>query len=224
MGTRYWRSLEELAGTPELQRMLEREFPSVAAQWRENGGDGPSRRHFLKLMGASLALGGMTGCRWPKEHIMPASRQPVNRVPGVPVQYATTFELGGVGTGVLVTSYDGRPIKIEGNPKHPFSRGKTNAWMQASVLELYDPDRSHDVLRLVGALRDRPPAGQAPAGQPPAGQTPSGQPSAGRSRAGQTVRHEVRTWAEFEAFAKSHFAGLRANRGAGLGIIAGVSA
>jgi Fe-S-cluster-containing dehydrogenase component/anaerobic selenocysteine-containing dehydrogenase len=93
-------------------------------------------------MSASLALAGLTGCRWPKETIVPATRQPGDRVPGVPVQYATVIELGGVATGLLVTSYDGRPIKIEGNDRHPFSRGKSNAWMQASLLELYDPDRS----------------------------------------------------------------------------------
>jgi molybdopterin-containing oxidoreductase family iron-sulfur binding subunit len=101
-----------------------------------------SRREFLKLMGASAALAGLTACRWPKETIVPAARQPVERMPGVAVQYATAFELAGVATGLLVTSYDGRPIKIEGNEKHPFSRGKTNHWMQASILDLYDPDRS----------------------------------------------------------------------------------
>ncbi len=104
-------------------------------------------------MGASLALAGLTGCRWPKETIVPATRQPGDRVPGVPVQYATAIELGGVATGLLVTSYDGRPIKIEGNDRHPFSRGKSNAWMQASLLELYDPDRSQWPVR--GASGER---------------------------------------------------------------------
>ena len=137
-GPEYWRSLDELAGTPTFQKFVAAEFPSLAPQFA----DATTRRQFLKVMGASLALAGLAGCRWPKENIVPATRQPLDRIPGVPVQYATTFELGGVATGLLVTSYDGRPIKIEGNEKHPFSRGKTNHWMQASILDLYDPDRS----------------------------------------------------------------------------------
>ncbi len=140
-GQIYWRSLDELADTPEFRRLLADEFPGLAAELAR-GGPAGTRRQFLKLMGASFALAGLTGCRWPKENIVPATRQPGNRIPGVPVQYATAFELSGVATGLLVTSYDGRPIKIEGNDKHPFSRGKTNAWMQASLLDLYDPDRS----------------------------------------------------------------------------------
>ncbi len=140
---RYWRSLEELADSPGFRRFVEAEFPALA----EELDYGPTRRQFLKVMGASLALGGLTGCRWPKETIVPATKQPVDRIPGVPVQYATAMELGGAATGLLVTSCDGRPIKIEGNEKHPFSRGKTNAWMQASLLELYDRDRSQSVVR-----------------------------------------------------------------------------
>ncbi len=140
-GPVYWRSLDELADTPEFRRLLADEFPGLAEEL-ERGGLRGTRRQFLKLMGASFALAGLTGCRWPKENIVPATRQPGNRIPGVPVSYATAYELSGVATGVLVTSYDGRPIKIEGNDKHPFSRGKTNAWMQASLLDLYDPDRS----------------------------------------------------------------------------------
>ena len=140
-GPVYWRSLDELANAPEFRRFLADEFPEFAEELACRGPSG-TRRQFLKLMGASLALAGLTACRWPKENIVPATRQPGNRIPGVPVQYATAFELSGVATGLLVTSYDGRPIKIEGNDKHPFSRGKTNAWMQASLLDLYDPDRS----------------------------------------------------------------------------------
>jgi Fe-S-cluster-containing dehydrogenase component/anaerobic selenocysteine-containing dehydrogenase len=109
-----------------------------------------SRRQFLKVMGASLALAGMTGCRWPKEKIVPYANRPEGRTPGVPERYATAMEIGGVATGLLVTSYDGRPIKIEGNPQHPFSLGATSAIHQASVLELYDPDRSRTVIRREG--------------------------------------------------------------------------
>jgi molybdopterin-containing oxidoreductase family iron-sulfur binding subunit len=136
------RRLSDLAETPELRRLFETSFPGLWDRSATGPGGVPSRREFLKLMGASLALAGLTGCRWPKETIVPATHQPVDRVPGVPVQYATAIELAGVATGLLVTSYDGRPIKIEGNDQHPFSRGKTSAWMQASILDLYDPDRS----------------------------------------------------------------------------------
>ena len=106
-----------------------------------------SRRHFLKLMGASLGLAGMTGCiRMPEEKLMPYARRPNNRTPGAPVSYATAMERGGIAQGLLVTSYDGRPIKIEGNPSHPLNRGAADVFAQASILELYDPDRSRGVI------------------------------------------------------------------------------
>ncbi len=136
-GKAYWRSLDELADAPEFRARLEREFPEFAPLL-----SGTSRRQFLKLMGASLALGGLTACRWPQETIVPYVRRPAGRTPGVPVQYATTFELGGAGIGVLASSFDGRPIKLEGNPLHPGSRGASSAIMQAAILEMYDPDRS----------------------------------------------------------------------------------
>ena len=110
-----------------------------------------SRREFLRLMGASLGLAGFAGCiRWPEEQLAPYAHRPENRMPGMPVVYATAMELGGVAQGLLVTSYDGRPIKIEGNPSHPLNRGAADAIAQASVLELYDPDRSRGVIRREG--------------------------------------------------------------------------
>ena len=130
-GKTHWRSLEELAGTPEFRAWAEKEFPLYADEMLA-----PNRRGFLKVMGASLAFAGLTACRWPAEEIVPFSRRPEGYVPGVPVRYATAMELGGVATGLLVTSYDGRPIKIEGNPSHPVSRGGTDALTQAAVLEL----------------------------------------------------------------------------------------
>ncbi|MFO0837974.1 MAG: TAT-variant-translocated molybdopterin oxidoreductase [Phycisphaerae bacterium] len=136
-GQAYWRSLDELAGTPEFRQFVAREFPNLPEL-----AEAPSRRQFLKVMGASLAMAGLTGCRWPKEEIVPFAGNPAGRVPGIPVQYATAMELGGVGLGLLVTSYDGRPIKIEGNDQHPISLGASSAIAQASVLDLYDPDRS----------------------------------------------------------------------------------
>jgi MoCo/4Fe-4S cofactor protein with predicted Tat translocation signal len=137
-GQAYWRSLEELADTPEFRAFVEAEFPSVAPEMLS----GPTRRQFLKLMGASAALAGLAGCRWPQEKIAPYAHGPEGRVLGRPVQYATALDIGGAAQGLLVSSYDGRPIKIEGNPLHPINRGSSDAWAQASLLELYDPDRS----------------------------------------------------------------------------------
>ncbi len=145
-GKQYWRSLDDLADTPEFRAFVEREFSHGISELL----DPPSRRRFLQLMGASLGLAGMAACRWPEENILPYAHRPEGRTPGEPVQYATAFELGGVATGLLVTSYDGRPIKIEGNPKHPYSLGATSAIMQASILDLYDPDRSQTVVRREG--------------------------------------------------------------------------
>ena len=142
----YWRSLDDLAGLPDAHAHWEQELLGSAGSRL----DGASRREFLKLMGASLALGGMTGCRWPKETIVPYAYRPPGRTPGLPERYATAMEIGAVATGLLVTSYDGRPIKVEGNPSHPFSLGATGAIHQASVLELYDPDRSRTVVRREG--------------------------------------------------------------------------
>lgn len=139
----YWRSMDELAETPEFKAIVENEFPYL------NAGNLPSssRRGFLKLMGASAALAGLVGCRWPEQSIVEYARRPMGRTPGKPVQFATAMSLNGVATGALVTSYDGRPVKVDGNPTHPFSLGRSDALMQAAILELYDPDRSAAPLR-----------------------------------------------------------------------------
>jgi len=139
---RFWRSLEELEDTPEFREMLQREFPN-----RKPDEIGPlTRRRFLQLMGASIALAGTTGC-WRAEKILPFTSRPEDWVPGSALRYATGMDLGGHAVGLLVTSHDGRPTKIEGNPKHPSSLGASSRHAQASILELYDPDRSHEVLR-----------------------------------------------------------------------------
>ncbi len=147
MGKEYWRSLDELADTPEYRALVENEFPGLAAELLSPR----TRRAFLKIMAASLGVAGLASCRWPKELILPFAHRPYGRTPGVPDQYATAFELGGAAMGLLVTSYDGRPIKIEGNPIHPTSRGTATALAQASLLELYDPDRSTKLVRREGA-------------------------------------------------------------------------
>ncbi len=140
-GRRYWRSLEELAETGEFQQMAHREFSPGASEWW----DGLSRRNFLKMAGVTLALSGLTACtKQPPHEILPYIRQPESLVPGEPLFYASAMELGGFATGVLVKSREGHPIKIEPNPDHPASRG-SSVWMQASIFDLYDPDRSQAV-------------------------------------------------------------------------------
>jgi MoCo/4Fe-4S cofactor protein with predicted Tat translocation signal len=148
-GPEYWRSLEELAGSPDFQEMLHREFPQGASQWL----DSVSRRGFLKLMGASLAMAGMTACtKQPLEPIVPYVKQPEEVVPGRPLFFATAFTLGGYASPVLVESHLYRPTKIEGNDQHPASLGGTDIFSQASILGMYDPDRSQ-TLTYLGDIR-----------------------------------------------------------------------
>jgi molybdopterin-containing oxidoreductase family iron-sulfur binding subunit len=147
-GPRYWRSLEELADTPAFQEWLEREFPDGASELT----DPVSRRHFVRIMSASFALMGLgltTGCRRPEERILPFTKHPPGYTHGVPQYFATAMPLRGRAVPLLVKSYDGRPIKLEGNPDHPLNRradgpahGPTDALTQASLLNLYDPDRA----------------------------------------------------------------------------------
>ncbi|HSU68571.1 MAG TPA: TAT-variant-translocated molybdopterin oxidoreductase [Tepidisphaeraceae bacterium] len=143
-----WRSLEEVAGTPEFRDVLAHEFPASIEDFEA---DGATRRNFLKLMGASLALAGLYGCsERPSGKIVPYVQQPEQIVPGMPLFFATAMPINGYGYGVLAESHEGRPTKIEGNPDHPASLGGTNIFMQASVLQLYDPDelRAKNVTRL----------------------------------------------------------------------------
>jgi molybdopterin-containing oxidoreductase family iron-sulfur binding subunit len=138
-GPQYWRTLDELAQTPEFTEMLHREFPKHASEWTDKS----SRRDFLKIMGASLALAGLSACtKQPLEPIVPYVKQPNNLLLGKPLFYATAMPLAAYGTGLLVESHEGRPTKIEGNPQHPSSLGGTDVFNQASVLTMYDPDRS----------------------------------------------------------------------------------
>ena len=138
-------------------------------------------------MGASLALAGVTGCRWEKREIRPFAKRPADRTPGEFQRFATTMDMAGSALGLLVTCVDGRPIKVEGNPQHPSSLGATNAFAQAAILELYDPDRSKEIIHRIDG------------------------------------REEVRSWAEFAAFARKHFNDLRKDGGAGLRILSEAS-
>jgi molybdopterin-containing oxidoreductase family iron-sulfur binding subunit len=143
-GKKYWRSLEELADTPAFQELMRQEFPEQADVWPGS----LSRRQFLSLMGASLALAGLSGCSVrpaPPGTVVPYVRAPEEIIPGKPLFYATAMTLGGAAVGLLVESHLGRPTKIEGNPDHPASLGATDVFSQASVLSLYDPDRSQTV-------------------------------------------------------------------------------
>jgi molybdopterin-containing oxidoreductase family iron-sulfur binding subunit len=142
-GPTFWRSLEEVAETPEFLEALRREFPREAAV-RSQGLD---RREFVALLGASLALAGLAGCsREPAEKIVPFVRQPEGLVPGKPIVYATAMPDKDGAIGLLVKTVMGRPVKIEGNPRHPASLGSADAIAQASILSLYDPDRSQSIL------------------------------------------------------------------------------
>ena len=149
---KYWRSLEELADAPEFREFVEREYPQHAEEWD----DPVERRTFLKLMGASLALAGLSGCAFQApEKIVPYVTQPEYGTPGKALFFATASTLGGVATPLLARSNEGRPTKIEGNPDHPNSRNSdpldrgssaTDIFSQASILTLYDPDRAQTPL------------------------------------------------------------------------------
>ena len=142
-GREYWRCLEEITESEGFQHFLHSEFPSDASEWK----DDLSRRTFLKIMAGSLALAGLSACtKQPIETIVPYVKQPPELVPGEPLYFATAMTLGGFAAGVIATSREGRPTKIEGNPDHQISLGATSIFAQASVLDLYDPDRAQAIL------------------------------------------------------------------------------
>jgi MoCo/4Fe-4S cofactor protein with predicted Tat translocation signal len=147
-GKHYWRTLEELAGDPHFEDLLHREFPRQASEWDET----VDRRNFLKLAAASLAFAGISGCRKPEQLIVPYVKQPDGMILGKPQFYATAMPFGADAVGVLVESHEGRPTHIAGNPDHPSSLGSTDVITQASVLNLYDPDRAQTVTNL-GEIR-----------------------------------------------------------------------
>jgi molybdopterin-containing oxidoreductase family iron-sulfur binding subunit len=137
----YWRSLAQIEGTPEFREALEREFPKGASELPE----GMTRREMMTLVGASLSLAGLVGCRRPVEEIVPYVNAPEEFVPGIPRHYATTMPFRRSAYGLIVESHEGRPTKVEGNPAHPSTLGASSSRIQASVLGLYDPDRSQSV-------------------------------------------------------------------------------
>ena len=148
-GSRFWKSLEELAEKESFPAFLAQKFPRQAAEYEVSG---LSRRRLFELSAASMALGGLASCtRQPFERVVPYVKQPEEVVPGKPLFFATSIPLGGYARGLLAESHQGRPTKLEGNPQHPASLGATDAVTQAAILDLYDPDRSQVITRL-GAI------------------------------------------------------------------------
>src|SRR5260370_31085420 len=147
-GRTYWRSLDELAETPEFRQWVERELPAGASEWN----DPVSRRHFVKIMSASFLLAGFglagSGCRRPEQKILPFSKMPENYIHGVAQYFATAMPTRGSAIPLVVKSNDGRPTKIEGNSLHPDSNGGTDRYAQASILNLYDRDRTARFMEL----------------------------------------------------------------------------
>jgi len=156
-GKKLWRSIDELQNTPEFQEAVEREFPAAAQEWV----DPISRRGFLKIMGASMALAGLAGCtKQPDEPIYPYVKAPEDLILGKPMYFATANPLPSGAVPLLVKSDEFRPIKVDGNPDHPYNHGSSDVFSQGSLLDLYDPDRSQHVT-YEGENRDWPEFSQA---------------------------------------------------------------
>lgn len=212
----YWRSPDQIAETPEFKDFLEREFPDGATELKSP----LSRRSFMSLMGASMALAGLAGCRRPEEKILPYTTVPEEMALGLPTYYATAMPLGSAVYGVLVESHEGRPTKIEGNPEHPASQGAfkdyghTNIWGQSAILDLYDPDRSSGPL--LDGQEGVPLVGPGSAH----GGGHGGEHSGGHDApAGPTLRRY--TSEDVQAFLRSRRAALTGRSGAGLHIVSG---
>ncbi|MFZ0633367.1 MAG: TAT-variant-translocated molybdopterin oxidoreductase [Acidobacteriaceae bacterium] len=140
---KFWRSIDELVDAPEFAELVNEEFPSQASEWL----DPVSRRSFLKVMGASMALAGLAGCtKQPDEAIMPYVTAPEDLILGKPVYFASAFPFTTGAVPVLIKSAAYRPIKVDGNPEHPYNRGGSDPITQATLLDMYDPDRSQHIL------------------------------------------------------------------------------
>jgi molybdopterin-containing oxidoreductase family iron-sulfur binding subunit len=141
-GKKYWRSIDELADTEEFQKAVEKEFPAAAQEWV----DPVSRRGFMKLMGASMALAGLAGCtKQPDEPIYPYVKAPEDLILGKPMYFASAHPFVTGAVPLLVKSDEFRPIKVDGNPEHAYNKGGSDPYTQGTLLELYDPDRSQHV-------------------------------------------------------------------------------
>jgi MoCo/4Fe-4S cofactor protein with predicted Tat translocation signal len=221
MSRTYWRSLAQIEDRPEFRAALEREFPEGASELPE----GITRREMMLLVGASLSLAGLAGCRRPVEEIVPFVSAPEEFVPGIPRYYATTMPFGRSAYGLVVESHEGRPTKIEGNPAHPATLGASSARIQASVIGLYDPDRSRSVtLRgepkawsdFVTAWGELAEAHAADGGEGLAVLSESfASPTLARLASELRARYPRVQWATYEAVSdETRLAGLRAATGA----------
>ena len=226
MSRTYWRSLAQLEDRPESRAFLEREFPGGASELPE----GITRRDMMKLMGASLSLAGLAGCRRPVEEIVPFVSAPEEMVPGIPRYYATTMPFGRSAYGLIVESHEGRPTKIEGNPSHPSTLGASSARVQASVLGLYDPDRSQAVtLRgearswndFVTAWEERSQAHATDGGAALAVLSESfSSPTLARLASEFRARYPRAIWATYEAVSdENRLAGLRSATGRDIDLV-----
>jgi len=217
----YWRSLAQIEDRPEFRAALEREFPEGASELPE----GVTRREMMMLVGASLSLAGLAGCiRRPVEEIVPFSTAPEEIVPGVPRHYATTMPFRRSAYGLIVESHEGRPTKIEGNPSHPSTDGASCSLVQASVLSLYDPDRSQSVA-LQGArkswgdfVKAWAPLAQAHAADGGAGlavvSDSFSSPTLARLASELRAKYPKLQWATYEAVSEENrLAGLRSATG-----------
>ena len=212
-GRLYWRSLDRLLDSPAVQEQLAREAASEFPAGASDAPDQVSRRTMLGIMGASFAMAGLPGCRRPVETIVPFVEGPETMVPGVPRRYATTMPLGSNAYGLVVESQDGRPTKIEGNEQHPSSQGAASTWMQASVLGLYDPDRSGTPRHRASGGAESESAGEAEGGH---GEAEGGH---GEERAAGGGGAEPSTWEDFLAFVQELGTELDATEGAGLALL-----
>ena len=137
MKKKYWKSIQDKNNSNSLDSFIQNEFPSGTVELAET----MTRKKFLSLMGASMAMAGLVGCRKPVQKILPYIQAPEEIVPGIPNYYASSIQFGMNSFGIVVESHEGRPTHIEGNKLHSTSKGGTNSYIQASILDLYDPDR-----------------------------------------------------------------------------------
>ncbi len=200
---KYWRSLDELEKTPEFVEFLHREFPTAASEFPTD----VSRRRWLQLMGASVALSSVAGCRWEDEKIAPFIKRPEDRIPGVPVNYMTLIERSGYASPVRTISMDGRPIKLDGSPLHPYGTTGSDVFVQATILNLYDPDR---------ISRDPETGRQLRIYSPTVTNTL-------RFRDGKPAPAAAKTWGDFEDFIGKLKISLNKNKGLSCAVLAEVS-
>jgi MoCo/4Fe-4S cofactor protein with predicted Tat translocation signal len=210
-GPAYWRSLDERNKSPEFRTRAEREFVEGASAITS-----VERREFLMLMGASFGLAGLglAGCREPRNHTLPYAKQPENTIPGVATYYASSFPGEFANQPILVETHQHRPTKIEGNPSHRANGGASSKFAQASVLDMYDPDRAQASVAADGSVLSVAAArsfvrGLAAAAKADAGAglaflaRPSTSPTRARLVAGLKAAYPKARWVEYTPVAQN---------------------